>query len=403
MSILSELSSTLQISIKDSVFDMFNKINKVKDIFLKKDDPEILPTIKKTGSAKGEGYASQPLSMKDSLTDIYNAIFNIDKTPDVAEKTFKEIATKDGKNATTVEIVKATFIKIVSTLFKYGSALFIIMFYFYLASLVANDMIIYAAPIRAFFFVFTLFFTVTLFPCAIVVALYYLLKKGYDYYNQNLSSATVKPPLSFPMIFAILPLTTYYPTSPFARFFLWAFMYQKSDKPERMEKENERLKTIMENYRNDLHSSFEYLEKIKTTPPFSNLYEMIEKKLTIEGMHPIQKPKVEPIETSKVGEAKTVSLPPTISGKGSSLPATISGKGASLPPTISGKAATPQPATSQAATPEPATSLPAVIARPDTSQAATSQPATSQPATSLPAVIARPATSQAATPEPATI
>ena len=270
-SILSEISSTLQpSSIKDAVVDMyhtmFNKLNDVKDTFSKK-VPEILPIIK-DAPVKDEGYADPPAIPKTGL-----------------------------------EIAKTTGIKIGSTLFKYGSALFIIMFYFYLASLVANDMIIYAAPIRAFFFVFTLFFTVTLFPCAIVVALYYLLKKGYDYYNQNLSSATVKPPLGFPMIFAILPLTTYYPTSPFVRFLLWAFMYQKSDKPERMEKENVRLKTIMENYRNDLHSSFEYLEKIKTTPPFSNLYEMIEKKLTIEGMHPIRKPEtVEPKMPDTIGE-----------------------------------------------------------------------------------------------------
>jgi len=268
MSILSELSGTLQVSIKDSIVDMyhtmFNKLNDVKDMFSKK-VPEILPINK--APVKDEGYADPPATPKTGL-----------------------------------EIAKATGIKIISTLLEYGLKLALIIFYLYLASLVANDMIIYAAPIRAFFFVFTLFFTITLFPCAFFVALYYLLKKGYDYYNQYLSSATVKPPLSFPMIFAILPLTTYYPTSPFVRFFLWAFMYQKSDKPGRMEKENKRLEIIMKNYRDDLHSSFEYLEKIKTTPPFSNLYEIIEKKLTIEGMHPIQKPTVKLSITPEVGE-----------------------------------------------------------------------------------------------------
>ena len=276
MSILSEISSTLQMStIKDSVVEMyhtmFNKLNKVKDAFSK--EPTILPIIKETASVKDEGYASPP-------------------TP-----------AEPAKPKTSGEIIKATLINIKNAVWEYGSKLLMIMFYLYLASLVANDMIIYAAPIRAFFFVFTLFFTVTLAPCAFFVALYYLLKKGYDYYNQNLSSADVKPPLSFPMIFAILPLTTYYPTSPFVRFFLWAFMYQKSDKPERMEKENKRLEIIMKNYWNDLNGSFEYIEKIKETPPFKKWYGIIEEKLTIEGMHPIQKPEtIEPSKTPAIGE-----------------------------------------------------------------------------------------------------
>jgi hypothetical protein len=250
--------------------DTINKLSKVKDVFVKKEEPEILPTIVKDAKpVKDEGYASP------------------------------------AKPKTPGEIIKATLTNIKNVVWDYLFKFIVIAFYIGLASLVANDMIIYAAPIRAFFFLFTLFFTTTIFPCAIVVAIYYLLKKGYDYYNQYLSSATVKPPLCFPMIFAILPLTTYYPTSPFVRFFLWIFMYQKSDKPERMEKENKRLEIIMSQYWNDLNGSFEYLDKIKDTSPFKEFYEIIEKKLTIEGMHPIQKPEkvLEPSKTSDaIGE-----------------------------------------------------------------------------------------------------
>jgi hypothetical protein len=269
-SILSEIKNTLETSsIKDTVMDiyntMFHKLNKVKDILSKKEEPEILPKIiKEAAPVKDEGYVSP------------------------------------AKPKTPGEIIKATLTNIKDVIWDYGFKFIVYFFYIMLASLVANDMIIYAAPIRAFFFVFTLFFTSTIFQCAVVVAFYYLLKKGYDYYNQNLSSATVKPPLCFPMIFAILPLTTYYPTSPFVRFFLWIFMYQKSDKPVRMEKENKRLEIIMSQYWDDLNGSFEYLDKIKDTPPFSDLYKNIEKKLTIDDMHPIQKPEkiLEPTNAS---------------------------------------------------------------------------------------------------------
>ena len=168
----------------------------------------------------------------------------------------------------------------------------LIIFYIALASLVANDMIIYAPPIRAFFFIFTLFFSVTLLPCAIIIAFYYLLLKGYDYYNYNLSSVKPEPSRCFPMIFAILPLTTYYSESSFIRFFLWAFMYQKSpDDDTRMLIENDRLSTIMKNYWNELNGSFEYIAKIEKTAPFSTLYKNIKEKLTINGMHPIRIPK----------------------------------------------------------------------------------------------------------------
>jgi hypothetical protein len=271
-SVLSEISNTLQTStIKDAVVNMYhdtiNKLSKVKDVFVKKEEPEILPKIiKEAAPVKDEGYASP------------------------------------AKPKTSKEIVVATLTKVKDVVWDYGFKFIVIAFYIGLASLVANDMIIYAAPIRAFFFLFTLFLSITIFPYALIIAIYYLLKRGYDYYNQYLSSAKEKPLKCFPMIFAILPLTTYYPTSPFIRFFLWIFMYQKSDKPERMEKENERLEDIMKKYWDDLNGSFEYIDKIKDTSPFKDLYGMIEKKLTIEGMHPIQKPE-KVAEPSKASDA----------------------------------------------------------------------------------------------------
>ncbi len=336
--------------IKNTYHDTINKLSKVKDVFVKKEEPEILPKIiKKAAPVKDEGYVSP------------------------------------AKPKTSKEIVIATLTKVRDVTLEYVFKFIVVAFYIGLASLVANDMIIYAAPIRAFFFLFTLFFTFTVFPFAICVALYYLLKRGYDYYNKNLSSAKDKPPQTFPTIFAILPLTTYYPTSPFIRFFLWLFMYQKSDNPIRMEKENKRLEIIMSQYWNDLNRSFEYIDKIKDTQPFKDLYDNIKEKLTIEGMHPIQKPKIV-IEPSKplpeaekkeiVAQPKIAPMPATISQTNnttvqpvanSTMPATISqanstANNKTVPATIS-QANTTVPENSTAPTKAP---VPATISQANT-------------------------------------
>jgi hypothetical protein len=256
---LSDLSNRLEIStIKDAVTDIYHtmhdKLNKVKEVFLK--DPEILPMKE---PVKDEGYVDPPAPTP---------------TP-----------------TTPMEIASATFINIWNYLKDYGLKFAMVIIYIYLASLVANDMIIYAAPIRAVFFVFTLFFSITFLPYAVLVGLYYLILKGYDLYNYYLSSVDPKPSKSFPMIFAILPLTTYYSDSPFVRFLLWTFAYQKSPTiPGRLEKENRRLEEVMTKYWNDLNSSFEYIAKIEKTPPFSTFRGIIKKNLSREIMHPIQIP-----------------------------------------------------------------------------------------------------------------
>jgi hypothetical protein len=93
---------------------------------------------------------------------------------------------------------------------------------------------------------------------------------------------------------------------------MWAFMYQKSDKPERMEKENDRLETIMTEYWKELNTSFDYLDSIKTNEPFSRLYELNKEHLTKDYMHPIRKPDtvIEPSNTlpDVIGENKDTEI-----------------------------------------------------------------------------------------------
>ena len=242
---------------------------------------------------------------KDKLTEVYTTVNDkIIKVKDTLTEVKKQVEKSEEKKEEEKQesyapppVEKSTKDKIFDFLAKLkeyfiiaGTILLKLMFYIYLASLVANDMMMYPPVIRAFFFAFTLFVTYTFSAFAFFVSCYYALRRGYDYYHQNLSSEMPKPPLSFPMIFAILPLTTMYPESSIVRFFMWAFMYQKSSKPERMEKENNRLEVIMTEYWKDLNKSFDYLNKIKSKEPFSGFYKLNEEHLTVKYMHPIQKP-----------------------------------------------------------------------------------------------------------------
>jgi len=263
-------------------------------------------------------------ALKDRLTDVYSTVNDkvvrvkeaLSVAPEEKPDTPSEAKLEEKKEAyADPPVPKTTKDKIFDFLNKVkdyviiaGTIFLKFAFYIFLASVVANDMIIYSPVIRAFFFVFTLIITYTLPPYAFFLTCYYALRKGYDYYHQKLSSEKVKPPISFPMIFAILPLTTTYPESPIVRFFMWAFMYQKSDKPERMERENDRLEIIMTEYWKDLNKSFDYLDKIKTNEPFSRLYELNKEHLERDYMHPIQKPEtvVQPSKTlpDVIGEKK---------------------------------------------------------------------------------------------------
>lgn len=257
-SILSEISSKVNISsLKDKLKDVLYDIN--NKVFSKKTEENHTENKdeKKTDGEK-EGYAEPP-----------------------PPKTTKE------KIVNFLNKLKDIFIVFAFILLR-------VIFYVGLASLVANDMIIYAPTIRAFFFVFTFMVTFLFAPYAFFLACYYALRKGYDYYHDKLSSEIIKPPKSFPMLFAILPLTTYYPDTPLLRFLLWAFMYQKSDNIERMEKENKRLDIIMKGYWDSLNQSFDYLNKIKKSEPFSRLYELNKEHLTVQYMHPIRKKETVP-------------------------------------------------------------------------------------------------------------
>jgi hypothetical protein len=151
-----------------------------------------------------------------------------------------------------------------------------------LAMIVSNELIIYSVPIRVIFFIFT--FIVSLFPpVALILGFFYLLKSGYSYFVNNMTDRPKKEIM--PTIYALLPITTYQPTSLFGTFFLYPFTYPKNNIAA------EQLPKTMNQYWSDLLSSFPDLDKIKNLPIFSDEIKKIQKNLS--EMHKLKESKSE--------------------------------------------------------------------------------------------------------------
>jgi hypothetical protein len=151
-----------------------------------------------------------------------------------------------------------------------------------LAMIVTNDMIVYSAPIRIIFFIYTLFMCIYLPFYAILLSGFYLLKGGYSYYSNNM---TDKPKKDYmPTIFALFPVTTYQPTTAFGKFILYPFTYPKN------EINAQQLPKIMKNYLEDLKVSFPGFEKVKNLPIFVDGMKELQHQL--EHLHDIKNPEI---------------------------------------------------------------------------------------------------------------
>ena len=263
-SILSDISEKLNIDdIKQSLSNVVNSVRSRIGIGTKSTDENI-----------------------DDVTDVANVATSSNPAAAVVTTATVRTAGKDRVK----DILWGIIYKIRDYIVNYGPILLRAIIYIMLASFVANDMIIYPSIIRSIFFIGTLFITSSNIGYAIMIGIYYGSKYGWDYYNKNLSTDEIKPPKSFPTIFAVCPLTTTYFDSKIKRFFLWLFMYQKADNIERRESENNELIKLMEKYWNDLNESFEYISKVKDEPHIAELYKRNKENLTAEKMHPITRP-----------------------------------------------------------------------------------------------------------------
>jgi len=127
-----------------------------------------------------------------------------------------------------------------------------------LAMFVANDFITYPAPVRVLFFVFTFLLSYFLLPYAILIAIFYLLKKGYSYYVNDMEKGPKR--FIFPTIFALLPISTYQAPSSLGKILLWPFTYP-TDTTNKL-----KLPAIMDQYGLDLYASYPGLSEVQTLP-----------------------------------------------------------------------------------------------------------------------------------------
>lgn len=136
-----------------------------------------------------------------------------------------------------------------------------------LAMIVANEMIVYAVPIRIIFFIFVMYLCVHRSLYAYVLGIFYILKGGYSYYLNNMTDGPKRDLM--PTIYALLPITTYQSSSSLGTFFLYPFTYPKT------EVAAVELPKIMANYWDELRASFKYYDTIKTLPIFVDDIEKI--------------------------------------------------------------------------------------------------------------------------------
>ena len=169
-----------------------------------------------------------------------------------------------------------------------------------LSMYVTNELIVYSAPIRLIFFIFTFLICYHFMPFLILLLGYYLCKSGYQYYLNNLSDGPKTKIM--PTIFALLPLTTDMPVSSLGSFFMYPFTYPKNDK------DAKKLPIIMNNYMESLKKAFTYFDKVKGLPFVAEGFKKLE--ASMEHLHDIA---VKPESvSSSMSSTSSTSLPDTI-------------------------------------------------------------------------------------------
>ena len=130
-----------------------------------------------------------------------------------------------------------------------------------LAMFVANDMIVYAAPVRVIFFVFTFLACYYLSYMFGALTFGYIIKKVYQWHLDDNVEGKSKDIM--PTIFAVLPTTTNEPTTLLSSIAFAPFWYPQS------EQKANALPDITNQYWNQLQESFPGLNELKTLPIFT--------------------------------------------------------------------------------------------------------------------------------------
>jgi len=199
---------------------------------------------------------------------------------------------------------------------------FYIILAVFLASFVANDMMMYPSGMRFVAFLFILSVCISSVSIGYLLGLFYFGKNLYEKYINSELEDSNDPAYQryFPKIFAFLPLTTKQYESGLANFLLYPFRYCKDDGEEHTEgqpMETEILNKIMKGYTACLNESYPTIERLKKQSFFPEREKEYKKFMDeLHKINPKPKPAIEepPLETPEPSapNEKIVPLPPTI-------------------------------------------------------------------------------------------
>lgn len=208
------------------------------------------------------------------------------------------------EDAPVEETSNSPVVRVLQKMLYYAKWFFSIAFFpiiaLFLSSLVANEMIIYPAPIRLIFFIFTLVLCFLSRILLVIIGMFYLGKWAFHYYVNNMTDGPKR--LIAPSLFAFLPLTTRTSSNPFFNALLKPFQYGEQWSV----KDGEELKTRMEMYQTSLTDAFPYIETLQTTEPFQSQLKKIT--TSFEELHRA----FQPVLQGKEQEEQKKPLPPVI-------------------------------------------------------------------------------------------
>ena len=231
---------------------------------------------------------------------------------DVKEQ-YDDKATTETTDSTDKISVKRIITQFWEYLQYFGRILFFPLLSLYVASLVANDLIVYPVAIRVIFFIFVFTICITNALIASGFGIFYIGKKLYEMYLNRDRDDKPNPPIKLmPRIFAMLPVTTTQSDNIVGKIFLYPFSYLKEETLEAnsngvMPKtQEEYLKDVMEQYKKTLNDSFPYYKKVSGETAF------VEQKKEFDTLHDRMHAKPEVKPEVKL-EAKEPPLPNVIS------------------------------------------------------------------------------------------
>ena len=178
-----------------------------------------------------------------------------------------------------------------------------------LAMFVANESIMYPAPVRIVYFVFTFVLCYVSQTAVGLLGTVYLGKFAYDYYINKMEKRGI--PLIVPPILAIFPVKVFDPSEPAAFFkdlINYPLIYPRNERGEK------NLMLIMNDYMESLKASFTYLDNVKSMPIFVEKLKKIDENM--EQLHkPAPNQNKEDEKDEKDEKKSPPSLPPTIAGQ----------------------------------------------------------------------------------------